>query len=46
MPFSKDSPKQKKIARVAPPRNKITEADFKVLRRSNAQENTQRRKKT
>ena len=46
MPFSKYSPKQKKIARVAPPRNKITGADFKVLRRSNAQENTQRRKKT
>ena len=46
MPFNKYSPKQKKIARVAPPRNKITEADFKVLRRSNAQENTQRRKKT
>ena len=45
MPFSKYSPKQKKIARVAPPRNKITEADFKVLRRSNAKENTQRRKK-
>jgi len=45
MPFSKYSPKQKKIARVAPPRNKITEADFKVLKRSNAQENTQRRKK-
>ena len=46
MPFNKYSPKQKKIARVAHPRNKITEADFKVLRRSNAQENTQRRKKT
>ena len=46
MPFNKYRPKQKKIARVAPPRNKITEADFKVLRRSNAQENTQRRKKT
>ena len=45
MPFSEYSPKQKKIAGVAPPRNKITEADFKVLRRSNAQENTQRRKK-
>ena len=45
MPFSKYSPKQKKIARVAPPRNKITEADFKALRRSNAQENTNRRKK-
>ena len=45
MPFSKYSPKQKKIARVAAPRNKITEADFKELRKSNAQKNTQRRKK-
>lgn len=26
------SPKQKKLARVAPPRNKITGADFKGLR--------------
>ena len=45
MPFSEYSLKQKKIARVAAPRNKITEADFKVLRKSNAQKNTQRRKK-
>ena len=45
MPFSKYSPKQKKIARVAPPRNKITGADFKVLRSRNAQKNTNRRKK-
>ena len=45
MPFSKYSPKQKKIARVAAPRNKITEADFKVLKKSNAQKNTNRRKK-
>jgi len=42
---SKAAKAKKKIARVAPPRNKITEADFKVLRRSNAQENTKRRKK-
>ena len=27
------SPKQKKIARVAPPRNKITGADFKMLKK-------------
>mgnify|MGYP003113738112 CR=1 FL=1 len=33
MPFSKYSPKQKKLARVAPPRNKITGADFKTLRK-------------
>ena len=45
MPFSKYSPKQKKIARVAAPRNKITEADFKVLGKSNAQKNINRRKK-
>ena len=31
MPFSKYSPKQKKLARVAPPRKKITGADFKAL---------------
>jgi len=45
MPFSKYSPKQKKLARVAPPRNKITGADFKKLRSKNAQKNTKRRKK-
>jgi hypothetical protein len=33
MPFSKYSAKQKKIARVAAPRNKITGADFKSLKR-------------
>ena len=32
MPFSKYSPKQKKLARVAKPRNKITGADFKKLK--------------
>ena len=45
MPFNKYSPKQKKLARVAAPRNKITGADFKALRRSNAQKNTKRLKK-
>lgn len=34
MPYRKYSPKQKKIARVAPPRNKITGADFKKLRKN------------
>ena len=34
MPFKKYSPKQKKFARVAKPRNKITGADFKKLRMS------------
>tara|TARA_E500000178_G_C16619239_1_gene572595 strand:+ start:499 stop:657 length:159 start_codon:yes stop_codon:yes gene_type:complete len=33
MPFSKYSSKQKKLAGVAPPRNKITGADFKALKR-------------
>jgi len=33
MPGSKYSPKQKKLARVAAPRDKITGADFKKLRR-------------
>tara|TARA_R100000388_G_scaffold35253_1_gene27394 strand:- start:1497 stop:1613 length:117 start_codon:yes stop_codon:yes gene_type:complete len=33
MPFRKYSPKQKKLAAVAPPRKKITGADFKALRR-------------
>lgn len=31
MPFEKYSPKQKKLARVAKPRNKITKADFDEL---------------
>ena len=34
MPFSKYSSKQKKLARVAKPRNKITGADFKKLKKS------------
>ena len=33
MPFSKYSPKQKKIARAAPPKNKITGADFRALKK-------------
>jgi|TARA_S200002703_G_C3737144_1_gene226641 hypothetical protein len=33
MPFKKYSAKQKKLARVASPRNKITGADFKKLKR-------------
>ena len=32
MPFSKYSPKQKKLARLAVPRDKITAADLEVLR--------------
>ena len=33
MPFSKYSRKQKKLARVAKPRDKITSADFSKLRK-------------
>lgn len=33
MPFSKYSSKQKKLARVAPPRDKITSADFKAMKK-------------
>ncbi len=33
MPFSKYSKKQKKLARVAKPRNKITSADFSKLKK-------------
>jgi hypothetical protein len=32
MPFSKYSAKQKKLARIAVPRDKITAADLEVLR--------------
>ena len=35
MPFSKYSPKQKKLAAVAKPRNKITGADFRKLQKKN-----------
>lgn len=34
MPYSKYSPKQKKLAAVAPPRKKITGADFKKLKKT------------
>ena len=34
MPGTKYSPKQKKLARVAAPRNKITAADLAKLRKS------------
>jgi len=33
MPYSKYSAKQKKLARVAPPRDKITGADFKDMKK-------------
>ena len=33
MPFSKYSKKQKKLARVATPRDKITGADFKDMKK-------------
>ena len=34
MPFSKYSPKQKKLARIAEPRDKITRADFRKIKRN------------
>ena len=34
MPYSKYSPKQKKLAAVAPPRKKITGADLKKLKKT------------
>jgi hypothetical protein len=33
MPYSKYSPAQKRLAAVAPPRKKITEADLAALRK-------------
>ena len=33
MPFSKYSPNQKRLARIAPPRDKITGADFAMLKK-------------
>ena len=41
MPFSKYSPKQKKLAAVAKPRNKITGADLAKLRKKKKRVNTQ-----
>ena len=35
MPNKRLSPKQKKIARAAPPRNRITGADFRKLKKRN-----------
>jgi len=33
MPYKKYSPAQKKLAAIAPPRKKITGADFKALKK-------------
>jgi hypothetical protein len=33
MPFKKYSPKQKKLARISEPRNKITKSDLDVVRK-------------
>ena len=43
MPLSKYSEKQKKLARVAPPRNKITKADFDALRKSKSKKKSGRK---
>tara|TARA_B100002019_G_C20850861_1_gene394544 strand:- start:43 stop:174 length:132 start_codon:yes stop_codon:yes gene_type:complete len=39
MPMSKYSDKQKKIARMAAPRNKITGADFAMLKQKKKKKN-------
>tara|TARA_B100001057_G_C22701013_1_gene891720 strand:- start:212 stop:358 length:147 start_codon:yes stop_codon:yes gene_type:complete len=45
MPFNKYTSKQKKLARVAAPRNKITGADFKKLRNSTMAKKVMNKKK-
>lgn len=40
------SPKQKEIAKAAPPRNKITGADFKALKKSSKNSSKKTTKKT
>jgi hypothetical protein len=42
MPFSKYSSKQKRLASVAKPRNKITGADFKKLKKKKKKAKTGR----
>mgnify|MGYP001225078944 CR=1 FL=1 len=42
MPFTKYSPKQKRIAKVAKPRDKITGADFKKLKQRKRARNVKR----
>jgi hypothetical protein len=44
MPFSEYSPKQKRLAAVAPSRKKITAADLRILRESkkNGKKNSKR----
>jgi|TARA_R100001460_G_scaffold26305_2_gene53197 hypothetical protein len=44
MPFTKYSSKQKKLARVASPRNKITGADFAKLKRKKGMKNGGKKK--
>ena len=45
MPFKKYSPKQKKLAAVRPPRNKITGADFKALRKKKKKKTVKKKRK-
>lgn len=42
MPYT---PKQKKLARIAPPRNKITKADFDVLNKKKPRSGAAKKKK-
>jgi hypothetical protein len=43
MPYSKYSAKQKKLAAVASPRNKITGADFKVMKKKRKRKNNMKK---
>jgi hypothetical protein len=43
MPFSKYSPKQKRLARIAPPRDKITGADFAMLKKRKKKKNKRKK---
>ena len=44
MPYSKYSPKQKRLAAIAPPRNKITAADLKAIKKKkNGRKKTKKR---
>ena len=45
MPFKKYSAKQKKLAAVRPPRNKITGADLKALRNKKKKKAVKKKRK-
>jgi hypothetical protein len=43
MPFTKYSPKQKKLAKIAKPRNAITKADFAVSNKKKKKKNVKKK---